>query len=84
VKNGLPDIEHADAWLRSTGRPGLYDAQVAGRVLLFTDYKVVPYYYVYGQNSLYILILSVSDTNHPIDPSGNRVYRHWLASFKVY
>jgi len=44
VKNGLPDIEHADAWLRSTSRPGLYDAQVAGKVPLFTDYKAAPYY----------------------------------------
>jgi hypothetical protein len=72
-----------DAWLKSSGYPGIEHVRAVDNSQLFTDYDAGPYHYLYRQGEIFIF--SVSDTaHHVISPGGDRVYRHWLASFKVY
>jgi hypothetical protein len=81
-KTNLNGLSKADAWLTSSGYPGLDNAQIISKSGIFTEYRAGSYEYVIGQAGVYIL--SVSDANHKvIAPHDDRVFTHWLNSFKA-
>jgi hypothetical protein len=81
TKVDLRDKEALDAWLKSSGYPDLSKAQELRHSNLFTEYNAGNYWYVYGQNTLYIL--GASDQQHnAVAPPDNVVFRHFLHSFK--
>jgi hypothetical protein len=81
TKVDLRDRHTLDAWLKSSGYPDLSKAQELRHSNLFTEYKTGNYWYVYGQNTLYIL--GASDQQHnAVAPPDNAVFRHFLHSFK--
>jgi hypothetical protein len=81
TKVDLRDRDALDAWLKSSGYPDLRKAQELRHSNLFTEYKAGNYWYVYGQNTLYIL--GASDQQHnAVAPPDNAVFRHFLHSFK--
>jgi hypothetical protein len=83
VKANLKDKARLESWLKSSGYPDLSKASVIARSKYYTEYKAEPYYYIFGQASVYIL--SVSDAKHRvIVPHDDRVFSHLLGSFKAY
>ena len=71
-----------ESWLESVGSPGLTNARTVTKGKYFTEYSAGPYYYFYGQGTVYIL--SVSDANHNVIlPHDDRVFTHLLNSLKA-
>jgi hypothetical protein len=82
VKANLPDESKLQAWLKSSGHPGLEKAKIVQKSQWYTDYEEGPYRYIYGQGTLFILSVS-NPAGHVISPGDDSIYRHWLASFQV-
>lgn len=79
IHNGQNGLE---TWLKSSGYPGLSEAQVVKSSRYYTQYKAGPYYYIFGQTMLYIL--SVSNVAHQaISPNDDALFMHLLNSFKA-
>jgi hypothetical protein len=70
-----------EAWLASYGFPDLSKATVVGKSEYFTEYKAGFHYYVFGRGTLYILSVS-DDSGHILNPDSNRIFMHFLRSFK--
>jgi hypothetical protein len=82
AKVNLRDQSQFESWLESSGYPGLTTARIVTKSKYFTEYTAGPYYYVFGQGTVYIL--SVSDAEHRAIVSHNDpVFMHLLQSFKV-
>jgi hypothetical protein len=72
-----------ETWLKSSGYPHLSEAREVVSSKYCTEYSAGPYYYIFGQATVYIL--SVSDANHKaVSPHDDPVFTHWLNSFKVF
>jgi hypothetical protein len=83
AKPNLRDKDELEAWLKSSGYPHLSEAQVIVSSKYCSEYSAGPYYYIFGQGTVYIL--SVSDAKHrTVPPHDDPVFAHWLNSFKVY
>ena len=81
TKVDLRDRNALDAWLKSSGYPDLSNAKEFRHSKLFTEYRAVNYWYVYGQAALYII--GASDQQHNVvPPADSVVFRHFLNSFK--
>ncbi|MGA2459765.1 MAG: hypothetical protein ABSF85_19540 [Terriglobales bacterium] len=82
AKVNLYNPGQLDRWLRAAGYPDLSHAAVAVHSRYLTEYKAASYYYIYGENTLFIL--SVSDAQRKVvSPDNNPVFRHLLSSFKA-
>jgi len=78
----LKDKGQLEAWLKASNYPDLSKAQVVVSSKYCTEYKAEPYYYIFGQATLYIL--SVSDAKHRVVAAhDDPVFNHLLNSFKV-
>ena len=82
TKVNLKDESAMERWLKLTGYPPISEARIRSRSRYYTKYEAGFYYYVVGQNTLYIL--SVSDGKKlPVDPKTAPVFCHFLDSFKA-
>jgi hypothetical protein len=83
TKVNLPSELAFSRWLQrfSPGYPDLSKATVLKRSGFYTEYKAGPYYYVFGQATVYIL--TVSDGKRVISPERAPVFRHFLNSFRA-
>lgn len=82
VKVNLGDRGGLEAWLRSSDYPNLVNAEALAGSKYCSAYKTGPYYYIFGQTTLFIL--SVSDAKHSVVTAFNDpVFRHLFKSFKV-
>jgi hypothetical protein len=82
AKVNLRDENGFETWLKLSGYPDLSNARVVLNSKYYTEYSAEPYRYVFGQGTLYIL--SVSDAKHSvIHPQGDKVFTHFLDSFKA-
>ncbi len=79
AKVNLKDKGAASAWLKSHGFPDLDSAQPVEHAEYNSEYKAGKYYYVYGENMLYIL--SVSNDKGIVPPATAPLFRHFLTSF---
>ncbi len=81
VKVEIKDMDQLNTWLKSSGLPDLSKAQVLSKSMSRTEYHAEPYYYVFGQNRVFILSVSDSE-HHAITPNGDRVFSHLVRSFR--
>ena len=82
AKGSLDDDCAAEAWLKASGHPSLSKAAVMTHTKYFNSYKAAPYRYVFGQTTLFIL--SVTDAKgKAVDPKDDKVFRHFVDSFRV-
>lgn len=80
TKVNLRDENQVRRWLKSSGYPDLSEAEVLKRARYYSEYRAGPFYYIFGQGSLYIL--SVADEQqHMIEPRNAPAFRHLLNSF---
>lgn len=81
AKSNLNNHDALEAWLKLAGYPGLAGVEPSSKSQLWSEYKAGPYFYIFGQVTLYTL--NVSDTSgHPLDPEGDRIFSHFLHSFR--
>lgn len=82
VKVNLRDDDALDEWLSSSGYPGLEQIKVVAKGDAFTEYRDQTYTYVRLQNDLFIF--TVTGASHkPIPSEGDRVFAHFVGSFRV-
>jgi len=82
AKVSLYNSSLLDKWLRASGYPDLSQTQVLARSKYLTEYKAGYYYYIYGENTLFIL--SVSNARHGVvSPDAKPMFHHLLNSFKA-
>lgn len=75
VKLNLKDANQLDAWLASSGYPGLEQVQVVARTKTCTEYAGGSYFYIFGRGEVYIM--SVSDADHKlVNSDADPVFRH--------
>jgi len=82
AKSGFPGPLSLNSWLEKHGYPGLKSAHEEASTLYTKTYKAGPYYYIYGQTTVFIF--SVTDTKHKaMDAEDDPMFRHFLRSFEA-